>query len=453
MEKKQSSNSLGLIVIGAMFFIFGFATTFIITLSAKVKEVFTLSEFQAQLITSAFFIAYPLLSIPSGYIIKRIGYKTSLIAGLVMMAVGSFLFYPASSIPSYPLFLVATFVLASGVVMLQVAANPYATALGPAETASGRLNMVQALNSIATMLAPWIISVAVFKGAGEMLDAAAAAKTVQMPFIVMGVLVLIIALIILAIKLPEIASDDSGEVRKSVWKYPHVLLGALGIFVYVGAEVGTAALIVNYLKQLQGPWTTAFTAEEASRFAAIYWGGAMIGRFFGAVMLSDIKSVARKYMYIAGILLLALVAGAFVTDWNWKYGAFFLIIALINVIIMQIGAGRDTRTLAVFAGVAALLALTTAFTTGHVALWTVVSIGFFNSVMFPNIFSLGVKDLQKGELSKASGIINTLILGGAIIPLLMGRVADTAGYSWAFIIPAICYLYIMFFAVKGSQIR
>jgi FHS family L-fucose permease-like MFS transporter len=450
MEKKQSSNSLGLIVIGSMFFIFGFATTFIITLSAKVKEVFTLSEFQAQLITSAFFIAYPLLSIPSGYIIKRIGYKTSLIVGLALMAVGSFLFYPASSIPSYLLFLAATFVLASGVVMLQVAANPYATALGPAETASGRLNMVQALNSIATMLAPWVISVAVFRGAGEMLDAAAAAKTVQMPFIVMGVLVLIIALIILALRLPEIASEAGGEVRKSVWKYPHVLLGALGIFVYVGAEVGTAALIVNYLRTLK---TVEFSAEKASQFAAIYWGGAMIGRFFGAVMLSDIKSAARKYMFIAGILVLALFAGAFVTDWNWKYGAFFLIIALINVIIMQIGAGRDTRTLAVFAGVAALLALTTAFTTGQVALWTVVSIGFFNSVMFPNIFSLGVKDLQKGELSKASGIINTLIVGGAIIPLIMGRIADTAGYSWAFIVPAICYAYIIFFALKGSQIR
>jgi FHS family L-fucose permease-like MFS transporter len=453
MEQKQSTYSLGLAVIGAMFFIFGFATTFIITLSAKVKEVFELSEFKAQLITSAFFIAYPILSIPSGYIIKKIGYKTSLIAGLVLMATGSFLFFPAASIPSYPLFLTATFVLASGVVMLQVAANPYATALGPAETASGRLNMVQALNSVATMVAPWIISVVVFKGAAQMLDVAARAQTVKMPFVVMGVLVLIIALIILAIKLPEITSESGGEVRKSVWKYPHVLLGALGIFMYVGAEVGNAGLIVNYLRQLKLPGQEQLSFEVASRFAAIYWGGAMIGRFFGAVMLSDIKSVARKYMFLAGILVLALLSGAFVTDWHWKYGAFFLIIGLINVIIMQIGAGKDTRTLAVFAGVAALLALTTAFTTGHVALWTVVSIGFFNSVMFPNIFSLGVKDLQKGELSKASGIINSLILGGAIIPLIMGKIADTAGYTWAFIVPAICYIYILFFALKGSQIR
>jgi len=281
MENKKSTNTLGLSVIGSIFFIFGFATTFIITLSAKVKEVFELSEFEAQFITSAFFIAYPILSIPSGYIVKRIGYKVSLIIGLVLMALGSFLFYPAAAVPSYPLFLTATFVLASGVVLLQVAANPYATALGSDATASGRLNLVQALNSVATMIAPWIISVAVFKGAGEMLDAVTAAKTVQMPFIVMGVLVLLIAFAIMAMKLPEITGAAvPGEIRKSVWKYPHVLLGTLAIFFYVGAEVGTAGLIVNYLRT---PENGGLTAEAASRFASIYWGGAMIGRFFGAL--------------------------------------------------------------------------------------------------------------------------------------------------------------------------
>ncbi len=450
MENTKSTNTLGLSVIGSIFFIFGFATTFIITLSAKVKEVFELSEFEAQFITSAFFIAYPILSIPSGYIVKRIGYKVSLIVGLILMAMGSFLFYPAAAIPSYPLFLTATFVLASGVVLLQVAANPYATALGPDATASGRLNLVQALNSVATMIAPWIISVAVFKGAGDMLDAASAAKTVQMPFIVMGVLVLLIAFAIMAMKLPEITSEGSGEVRKSVWKYPHVLLGTLAIFFYVGAEVGSAGLIVNYLRT---PENGGLTADAASRFAAIYWGGAMIGRFFGAVMLSDIKTAARKYQFVLGILVLAFFAGSFVTDWQWKHGLYFLIVALINFIIMQIGTGRDTRTLSVFSGMAALLAIITALTTGQVALWTVVSIGFFNSIMFPTIFSLSVKDLDKGELSTASGIINSLIIGGGIIPLIMGSIADGPGYTWAFLVPAICYGYIFFFAAKGSQLR
>ena len=194
MEQKQTNYKLGMTFIAAIFFIFGFATTFIITLSAKVKGIFGLSEFMAQFLTGAFFFTYPILSIPSGLIIRKIGYKMAVIVGLLLMALGSFLFFPAAAIPNFPLFLTATFVLAAGVVFLQTAANPYAAALGSEESASGRLNLVQALNSIATMIAPWLISVVIFKGTAEMLDAAASAKTVQMPFLFIGGIVLIIAL-------------------------------------------------------------------------------------------------------------------------------------------------------------------------------------------------------------------------------------------------------------------
>lgn len=449
MEQKHANYGLGMSVIGTIFFIFGFATTFIITLSAKVKEIFTLSEFEAQLLTAAFFITYPLFSIPSGLIVRKIGYKTALIVGLVLMGIGSFLFFPAASIPSFPLFLAATVVLAVGVVLLQVAANPYAAALGPEETASGRLNLTQALNSVATMVAPWLISVVIFKGAGEMLDAAASAQTVKIPFIVMGVFVLIVALILLSISLPKIGEGEVREEKKSVWKYPHVLLGALGIFFYVGAEVGNAGLLVNYLQQLD----LGITSEVASKYAAIYWGGAMIGRFFGSIMLLDIKSASRKAMYVVAVLILAFVAGSFVTEWSWTDGFYFLIIAVVNFLIMQIGRGNANRTLAVFAGVAVLLSIITAITTGQVALWTIVSIGFFNSVMFPNIFALSVRNLDTGEMASASGIINSLIVGGAIVPLIMGKIADVSGYTWAFFVPAACYLYILYFAVKGSKLR
>jgi MFS transporter, FHS family, L-fucose permease len=449
MEKRQANYGLGMSVIGAIFFIFGFATTFIITLSAKVKEIFTLSEFEAQLLTAAFFITYPILSVPSGIIIRKIGYKTALILGLGLMGVGSFLFFPAASIPSFPLFLSATVVLAAGVVLLQVSANPYAAALGPEETASGRLNLTQALNSVATTLAPWIISVAIFTGAGQMLSAQQSAETVKVPFIIMGVFVLLVALILLAIKLPVIMEGDKKEEKKSVWKYPHVILGAFGIFFYVGAEVGNAGLLVNYLQQLD----LGLTAEVASKYAAIYWGGAMIGRFFGSIMLSGVQDKTKKLMYVLAVLLLAFVTGSFVTEWNWNDGFYFLIIAVINYGIMQIGKGNANRTLAVFAGVAALLALITALTTGQVALWTIVSIGFFNSIMFPNIFALSVRDLDAGEMAGASGIINSLIVGGAIVPLIMGKIADSVGYTWAFFVPAICYAYIFFFAVKGSKMR
>jgi MFS transporter, FHS family, L-fucose permease len=449
MEKKSNSFAIGMSVISSIFFIFGFATTFIITLSSKVKDIFTLSETSAQLLTGAFFLTYLFLSIPTGYVIKKIGYKTALITGLLLMAVGSFMFFPAAKVPSFPLFLAATFVLAAGVVFLQTAANPYVAALGSEATASGRLNLTQALNSIATMIAPYIISVFIFKGVSDMMTPQQSAQTVQMPFLLMGIVVLLVALAILAIKLPTIGASETVS-KKSVWKYPHVLLGAVAIFCYVGAEVGNAGLLVNFLNDKLG-----IAKENASTYAAIYWGGAMVGRFFGSIMLSDIKNASRKYTYFLMVLVLALVSGAFVTDWNWNIGLIFLGTSVVNLLAIQLGKGNANSTLAVFAMIAAILSIATTMATGQAAIWTLVSIGLFNSVMFPNIFGLAVRDLDSGEMSTASGIINTLIVGGAIIPVLMGTIADhpALGYSWAFIVPAVCYLYIVFFAVKGSKIR
>ena len=447
MEQKNANYGLGMTVIGSIFFIFGFATTFIITLSSKVKDIFELTEFKAQLLSFAFFITYFFISIPIGLYIKKIGYKSALIVGLLLMAAGSFLFFPAATVPSFPLFLAATFVLASGVVFLQTAANPYVTALGSEESAGGRLILVQALNSIATMVAPWIIAVFIFTGASEMLTSAQKAETVQIPFIIIGIIVVLVAIAIFLTKLPEVGGG-SVQQRKSVWNHPHMLLGALGIFFYVGAEVGTGGLILGYLKS-----TMLMEPEVAGKYVAIYWGGAMVGRFFGSIMLSNITDNVKKYSYVAMVLLLALVSGSFVTDWSWNIGFIFMVVAVANFIFMQLGKGNAGRSLAVFALLAAILALVTAFTSGNIALWAVVSIGMFNSIMFPNIFTLAVKDLDPGELSTASGIINTLIFGGAIIPLIMGKIADVSGYSWAFIVPAICYLYIFFYAVKGSKFR
>ncbi|MGC9471454.1 MAG: MFS transporter [Bacteroidales bacterium] len=454
MEKRNNNLLVGMTVFGAIFFIFGFATTFIITLSAPVKAIFNLSEFAAQLLSSAFFLAYPLMSIPTGKIIDRMGYKWTVVAGLLLMAMGSFIFIPAARIPSFPIFLIGTFILAVGVVFLQVAANPYVTAIGPDSTASSRLNLTQALNSVATMVAPWLISVAIFRGLNLPADDSLitpeqgmmAAERVPLPFIMMGFIVIAVAIAILAIRLPVL--EKGTGVKKSVWKYPHVVLGAFAIFAYVGAEVGNAGLIVNYLKNA----VEGVDAEMASTYAAIYWGGAMIGRFFGSFMFSDMKQT-KKLAYMFPVLGLAFISGSFVTDWNWSIGLTFTIVALVNFVIMQIGTGKAARTLAIFALVTALLDITTTFTTGHIALWTVISIGLFNSIMFPNIFSLAVRDLDKAELSGASGLINSLIIGGAIIPPIMGGIADNFGYTWAFLVPAICYLYIFYYAVRGNFIR
>ncbi len=453
MEQRNNNLAVGMTVFGAIFFIFGFATTFIITLSAPVKAIFSLSEFEAQLLSSAFFIAYPLMSIPTGKIIDKMGYKWTVVAGLILMALGSFIFIPAARIPSFPIFLLGTFILAIGVVFLQVAANPYVTAIGPESSASSRLNLTQALNSVATMIAPWLISVAIFKGLNLPTDDSAitpeqglmAADRVPMPFIIMGVLVVIVAIAIFTIKLPLL--EKGSGAKKSIWRYPHVVLGGFAIFAYVGAEVGNAGLIVNYLKNSIG-----ITAEMASTYAAIYWGGAMVGRFFGSFMFSDMKQ-SKKFTYLLPVLALAFVAGSFVTDWNWTIGLTFTIVALINFGIMQFGTGKAARTLAIFALVAALLDLATTFTSGTIGLWTVISIGLFNSIMFPNIFSLAVKDLDKAELSGASGLINSLIIGGAVIPPIMGGVSDNFGYTWAFLVPALCYVYIFFYAIKGNLIR
>jgi FHS family L-fucose permease-like MFS transporter len=449
MDNRSNNMVVGMSVFGSIFFIFGFATTFIITLTAPVKEIFGLSELAAQLITSAFFITYPIMSIPAGKLIDRIGYKFTVIVGLLFMALGSFIFIPAAKLPSFPIFLIGTFVLATGVVLLQVAANPYVTALGPDSSASSRLNLTQALNSVATMIAPWLISVAIFKGltfVSEQ-DYETAASRVPLPFIVMGVFVIIVAIALISIKLPVLKSEESIKVKKSVWKYPHVVLGAFAIFVYVGAEAGNAGLIVNYLRN-----SINISSEMASTYAAIYWGGAMVGRFFGSFMFTD-RKMSKKLMFVIPVLILAFISGSFVTDWNWAIGATFTGAAVVNFIIMLVGRGKAARTLAIFALAAAVLDLTTTFTGGSIALWTIISIGLFNSIMFPNIFALAVRDLDKAELSSASGLINALILGGALIPPLMGSIADGAGYTWAFIVPAICYLYIFFYAVQGNTIR
>ena len=427
---------------GMIFFLFGFVTTFNITLADKFKAVFELSNFQAQLVNGAFFFTYFLLSFACGGIIKKIGYKAGVILGLVLVAIGSFLFFPAAKAPSFPFFLVAIFVMASGVVFLQVAANPYVTALGPSETASGRLNLTQALNSIATYLAPLIAVVFVFKAAAGTLSPAEAAKSVPAPFLIIGVVVIIIAVALYFLKLPEIPTQ--GVERKSVWKYPHVIMGAVGIFCYVGAEVGTAAFFQRYLQEV-----LHMLQSDAAKMIALYWGGAMVGRFYGSFMLSNVEK-SKKYLYTVLVVLLALFVGWFVRK-EITDGLIFAGIAVVNYLAIQLGRGNAGRSLAVFGIIAALLLIVIMSVGGPIILWVGLSIGFFNSIMFPNIFALGVDGLDKGELSMASGLINSLIVGGAVIPVLMGLVADGFGVRLAFILPIVCYLYIVFFALVGSK--
>jgi len=443
MTEQKNTQTAGMMFMGMIFFLFGFVTTFNITLADKFKSVFELSNFQAQLVNGAFFFTYFVLSFAAGGIIKKIGYKGGVILGLLLVAVGSFLFFPAAKAISFPFFLFAIFIMAGGVVFLQVAANPYVTALGPSETASGRLNLTQALNSIATYLAPILAGLFVFKtAANAALNAAESIPTA--PFLIIAIVVIIIAIAIYLLKLPEISTQ--GVERKSVWKHPHVVLGAVGIFCYVGAEVGSAAMLQRYFQE-----ALQMARNDAAMMIALYWGGAMVGRFYGSFMLSNVEK-SKKYLYTVLVLLLALFVGWFVRK-EITDGLIFAGIALVNYLAMQLGKGNASRSLAVFGIIAALLLVVVMSVSGPVILWVGLSIGFFNSIMFPNIFALGVEGLDKGELSMASGLINTMIVGGAVVPVLMGLMADGVGVRFAFILPILCYLYIVFFALVGSKRR
>jgi FHS family L-fucose permease-like MFS transporter len=443
MTEQKNTQTAGMMFMGMIFFLFGFVTTFNITLADKFKSVFELSNFQAQLVNGAFFFTYFVLSFAAGGIIKKIGYKGGVILGLLLVAVGSFLFFPAAKAISFPFFLFAIFIMAGGVVFLQTAANPYVTALGPSETASGRLNLTQALNSIATYLAPILAGLFVFKASADAaLNAAESVPTT--PFLIIAVVVIIIAIAIYLLKLPEISTQ--GVERKSVWKHPHVVLGAVAIFCYVGAEVGSAAMLQRYFQE-----ALQMARNDAAMMIALYWGGAMVGRFYGSFMLSNVEK-SKKYLYTILVLLLALFVGWFVRK-EITDGLIFAGIALVNYLAMQLGKGNASRSLAVFGIIAALLLVIVMSVGGPVILWVGLSIGFFNSIMFPNIFALGVEGLDKGELSMASGLINTMIVGGAVVPVLMGLIADGLGVRFAFILPILCYLYIVFFALVGSKRR
>jgi MFS transporter, FHS family, L-fucose permease len=441
MTEQKNTQTAGMAFMGMIFFLFGFVTTFNITLADKFKSVFELSNFEAQLVNGAFFFTYFLLAFTAGGIIKKIGYKGGVILGLFLVAAGSFLFFPAAKALSFPFFLFAIFIMAGGVVFLQTAANPYVTALGPSETASGRLNLTQALNSIATYLAPILAGLFIFKASADAaLNAAESVPTT--PFLIIAIVVIIIAVAIYFLKLPEISTQ--GVEKKSVWKHTHVVLGAVGIFCYVGAEVGSAAMLQRYFQE-----ALQMARNDAAMMIALYWGGAMVGRFYGSFMLSNVEK-SKKYLYTVLVIALAMFVGWFVRK-EITDGLIFAGIALVNYLAMQLGKGNASRSLAVFGIIAALLLLVIMAASGPVILWLGLSIGFFNSIMFPNIFALGVDGLDKGELSMASGLINTMIVGGAVIPVLMGLIADGLGVRFAFILPIICYLYIVFFALVGSK--
>ena len=401
-----------LAVLTTLFFMWGFLTCLNDIIIPHLKAVFELNYAKAMLIQFAFFTAYFVMSLPSGRIVTRFGYKNGIIVGLGGAALGCLLFYPAAAARSYNLFLLALFVLASGITLLQVAANPFVAELGRPETASSRLTLTQAFNSLGTTIAPQfgallILSTAAKSSAeiAQMSPAAAdayrlaEASSVQHPYLGLAATLVLLALAIALFKLPKIedvtpaADPRAGGERKSAWSYPHLVLGALAIFLYVGGEVSIGSFLVNYFKE---PSIGGLTEADGARLVSYYWGGAMVGRFIGTMTLR-----------------------------MWK----------------------PAKVLAVHALAAVGLVLLTMAAHGSLAMWSIIAVGFFNSIMFPTIFTLAIEGLGQ-HTSQGSGILCMAIVGGAIVPVAQGALADAIGIHHGFIIAALCYIYIAWYGLK-----
>lgn len=401
-----------LAILTSLFFIWGFITCLNDILIPHLKAVFTLNYTQAMLIQFCFFTAYFLVSVPSGYLVEKIDYKGGIIAGLLIAGSGCLLFYPAAGLHSYPLFLTAFFVLASGITLLQVAANPYVTVLGGPETASSRLTLTQAFNSLGTTLAPYfgalfILSNAV-KSADEikLLNAeelsvyqAAEAAAVQNPYLFLATVLFLMAAMFALLKLPKITSETQQTAalaendRGSAWQYPHLVLGALAIFVYVGGEVAIGSFLVNFLGE---PGIAGLAEQDAGKYVSVYWGGAMVGRFAGAAVMQKVHP--------------------------GKVLAFNALMAVGLVLATMLGSGRF-------------------------AMVTILAVGLCNSIMFPTIFSLALTGLGR-HTGQGSGILCAAIVGGAILPVVQGAFADHIGIQNAFFVPLLCYLYICYYGYR-----
>lgn len=402
----ETQHGKSLAVLTTLFFMWGLITSLNDILIPHLKGVFSLSYVQAALIQFSFFTAYFVVSLPAGRLVHALGYQRGIVTGLGIAGVGCLLFYPAAAMLSYPTFLAALFVLAAGITILQVAANPYVTRLGPVKTASSRLNLTQAFNSLGTTVAPLLGAMLILAGTQHITGvsaqekALAEAASVQGPYLMLAAALFVIAAVFAMLRLPAIQDDAVQESQQagSVWQHRHLVLGALGIFVYVGAEVGIGSFLVSLMEQ---PDVGGLSQVDAGKMLALYWGGAMLGRFIGSALMRHVA--ASKVLACAALLSVLLIA------------------------------------LAMLAG-------------GKLAMWSLLAVGLCNSIMFPTIFSLALNGL--GRLTGAgSGVLCMAIVGGALLPLLQAAVADHISLLASFGIPLLCYLFIFYYGAAGYRPR
>jgi MFS transporter, FHS family, L-fucose permease len=445
MLKSARFSFLALVV---LFFLWGLLTSLNDILVPHMKDAFALKHWQAQLIQFFFFGAYFLMSIPAGMIIRKVGYKRGIVVGLMLMGLGCFIFYPASQLVVYGIFLLGLFVLASGITILQVAANPYVAVIGPEETAASRLNLAQGLNSLGHTIAPLFGAWLILQNT-EIVDV----KTVQSPYLFLGIALVVIGLVFLFLNLPNIQSEEVKKEGFNLLDYPHLYLGAIAIFCYVGAEIAIGSFLVEYFKAEP---SIAMDNKTAGNYVAFYWGGAMVGRFLGAIALSGEQTFAQKALKMLPVPVIAIaVVIATVTinqlDASLIWG--FTIVLLLNYLAFLFGKSTPNNLMALFAVCAMALLGVTMFGSGKLALWAVLGVGLFNSIMWSNIFTLAIAGLKQFT-SYGSSLLVMMIVGGAIIPILQGLAADTPlGVKFSFLVPFLAYAYLVFYGLKGYKRR
>lgn len=405
-----SSAKSTMYLLTSLFFMWGFITVINNTLLPHLRSVFELNYTQTTMIESVWFIAYFVASIPSARLIERVGYKKSLVAGLGIMAAGALTMIPAAQLPSYGLTLFALFVIACGITLLQVAANPYVAVVGPAESASARLNLVQAFNSLGTMFAPlfggYLILGRAASGTGDanqvltQTQRLADAQSVQLPYLIVAAVLVLLAVVVARSSLPSLATPGGAALKtaraqQSLWRHRNLVFGIPAIFIYLIAEIGVANLFINFVSQ---PEIGNLTHEVAARYLFLLWGGMMVGRFVGSAMMRTMKAET-------------VLAGA------------------------SIGAGA--------------VMLVASFATGQVALWALISVGLFHSVMFPTIFTLGIKGLGP-RTEDGAGLLIMAIAGGALV-VVQGWLADRFGLQLSFLLTVACELYVLFYALWGAR--
>ncbi len=440
-----------LITLTSLFFMWGFMTVMNDILIPHLKNIFELDYFQSMLVQTSFFgayfigsLIYYIISSRSGDPINKIGYKNGIIIGLLISALGSAMFYPATIINEYWIYLLALFILGLGFTVLQIAANPYVAILGDPKTASSRLNLAQGFNSLGTTLGPLIGGALIFKYF-------AGTEAVKIPYLVLAAFLVLLSVIIKMSKLPEFANDEQIEKGKGALQFPHLVLGMIAIFMYVGGEVAVGSILINFfgLENIAG-----MDENTASSYLSIYWGGLMIGRFSGAIYLSDITSQSKKfgYMVIAALVafLIIYISNNIKTDMSLETILPLLIFVVIAFLLFLVGKSIPSRTLYYFASVVIVLLLITIFVDGQFAFWSVIGIGLFNSIMWSNIFTLSIDGLGK-YTSQGSSLLVMAILGGAVIPPIQGLVADLLGVQLSFIVPVFCYIYIFYYGVIGYK--